>query len=205
MQLPQPIARLMDEIFSGKNPADLARIGITTITLVLTLLAATAAGSSTPNADDGSSNEGTSPEQPENPEEPEEPELPDYEAPPADVQDKLNVIQEEIYNAINDVRTEQNLSMIFKYPERQQAAQDKAELNAVTGKEDPVEENISMVQAHLPLSDASGYEFFERIRKSEEHMAVLMEPTNIHMAVGVAYSSSPEDPEGQVWLVLQFE
>ena len=51
MQLPQPIARLMNEIFSGKNPADLARIGITTITLVLTLLAATAAGIRIPSAD----------------------------------------------------------------------------------------------------------------------------------------------------------
>lgn len=191
MQLPQPIARLMNEIFSGKNPADLARIGITTITLVLTLLAATAAGSSTPN-DDGSSNDDPAPEQPEDP---------DYTAPPEHIQAQLDTIQTEVYTAINDMRTEQNLSMIFGYPDRQEAAQDKAELNAVTGQEDIVDENISMLQAHLPLNEASGYEFIERLRTSESHLAVMMEPTNLHMAVGVAYSASDD----KVWLVLQFE
>lgn len=191
MQLPQPIARLMNEFFSGKNPADLARIGITTITLVLTLLAATAAGSSTPN-DDGSSNDDPAPEQPEDP---------GYTAPPEHIQAQLNTIQTEVYDAINEMRTEQNLSMIFEYPDRQAAAQDKAELNAVTGEENPVDENISMLQAHLQLNEASGYEFIERLRTSESHLAVMMEPTNLHMAVGVAYSASDD----KVWLVLQFE
>ena len=191
MQLPQPIARLMNEFFSGKNPADLARIGITTITLVLTLLAATAAGSSTPN-DDGSSNDDPAPEQPEDP---------GYTAPPEHIQAQLDTIQTEVYDAINEMRTEQNLSMIFEYPDRQAAAQDKAELNAVTGEENPVDENISMLQAHLQLNEASGYEFIERLRTSESHLAVMMEPTNLHMAVGVAYSASDD----KVWLVLQFE
>ncbi|MEY8579022.1 CAP domain-containing protein [Corynebacteriaceae bacterium 6-324] len=191
MQLPQPIARLMNEIFSGKNPADLARIGITTITLVLTLLAATAADSSTPN-DDGSSNDDPAPEQPEDP---------GYTTPPAHIQAQLDTIQTEVYDAINDMRTGENLSMIFEYPDRQDAAQGKAELNAVTGEENPVDENISMLQAHLPLNEASGYEFIERLRTSESHLAVLMEPTNLHMAVGVAYSASDD----KVWLVLQFE
>lgn len=191
MQLPQPIARLMNEIFSGKNPADLARIGITTITLVLTLLAATAADSSTPN-DDGSSNDDPAPEQPEDP---------GYTAPPAHIQEQLDTIQTEVYDAINDMRTGENLGMIFEYPDRQDAAQGKAELNAVTGEENPVDENISMLQAHLPLNEASGYEFIERLRTSESHLAVMMEPTNLHMAVGVAYSASDD----KVWLVLQFE
>ncbi|MGP5116546.1 CAP domain-containing protein [Corynebacterium casei] len=191
MQLPQPIARLMNEIFSGKNPADLARIGITTITLVLTLLAATAAGSSTPN-DDGSSNDDPAPEQPENP---------DYTAPPAHIQGQLDTIQAEVYEAVNKIRTKRGLSMIFKYPERQQAAQNKAELNAVTGKEDDVDEDISMSHAHLPLNEASGYEFIERLRKDPDHLAVMMDPNHLHMAVGVAYSVTDDT----VWLVLQFE
>lgn len=188
MQLPQPIARLMNEIFSGKNPADLARIGITTITLVLTLLAATAAGSSTPN-DDGSSNDDPAPENP------------DYTAPPAHIQGQLDTIQAEVYEAVNKIRTAQGLSMIFKYPERQQAAQNKAELNAVTGKEDNVDADISMSQAHLPLNEASGYEFIERLRNDPDHLAVMMDPNNLHMAVGVAYSVTDDT----VWLVLQFE
>ena len=192
MQLPQPIARLMNEIFSGKNPADLARLSITTITLVLTLLAAITAGSSTPNTDDGSSNDDPAPEQPEDP---------GYTAPPAHIQAQLDTIQVEVYDAINKMRTRENLSMIFEYPDRQEAAQQKAELNAVTGKEDNVDEDISMSQAHLPLNEASGYEFIERLRKDPDHLAVMMDPNNLHMAVGVAYSVTDDT----VWLVLQFE
>lgn len=191
MQLPQPIAHLMNEIFSGKNPADLARIGITTITLVLTLLAATTAGSSAPD-DDGSSTDDPAPEQPEDP---------GYTAPPAHIQAQLDTIQVEVYDAINKMRTRENLSMIFEYPDRQEAAQQKAELNAVTGKEDDVDEDISMSHAHLPLNEASGYEFIERLRNDPDHLAVMMDPNNLHMAVGVAYSFTDDT----VWLVLQFE
>ena len=205
MHLPQPIARLMDEIFYGKTPADLARLSITTITLVLTLLAAASAGSSTPN-DDGSSIDNPAPEQSHHP---------DYLQPGLEVQSRLNTIHDEVYSAINDMRTEQNLSNIFEYPDGQSAAQYKAETNAVTGREDFVEGNINMLQAHLPLEvpaglteeeqaqavTASGYAFIEMLRTSPEHAEVFMNPTNLHMAVGTAYSAHDD----QVWLVLQFE
>lgn len=191
MQLPQPIARLMNEIFSGKNPADLARIGITTITLVLTLLAATAAGSSTPT-DDGSSNDIPAPGQAHHP---------DYVQPDPAVQKKLDTIQAEVYGAVNKMREGQGLGHSFAYPDRQDAAQYKAETNAVTGREDLTDENIGMLQHHLPLEEASGYEFIEVLSQSPEHAAVFMNPTNLHMAVATAYSAS----DNQVWLVIQFE
>ena len=126
---------------------------------------------------------------------------PDYVAPSLDVQTKLSTIEDEVYGAINEMRQEQHLGMAFVYPARQAAAQYKSQENAVTGQEGPVEENISMLQAHLPLAEASGYEFIERLRNSEPHAAVFMDPSSVHMAVSTAYSAGDDT----VWLVLQFD
>ncbi|WLP88241.1 CAP domain-containing protein [Corynebacterium stationis] len=193
MQLPPAIAQKFQELFSGTNPSNLIKIGITAITLTLTLIAAVASGDTTsPGGDAGDGD--TSEETPVTGH-------PDYVAPSLDVQTKLSTIDDEVYGAINEMRQEQHLGMAFKYPERQDAAQYKAQENAVTGQEGPVEENISMLQAHLPLAEASGYEFIERLRNSEPHAAVFMEPSSVHMAVSAAYSAGDDT----VWLVLQFD
>ena len=193
MQLPPSIAQKFQELFSGTNPSNLIKIGITAITLTLTLIAAVASGGTTsPEGDAG--DEDTSEETPLTGH-------PDYVAPSLDVQTKLSTIEDEVYGAINEMRQEQYLGIAFKYPERQAAAQYKAQENAVTGQEGPVEENISMLQAHLPLAEASGYEFIERLRNSEPHAAVFMEPSSVHMAVSAAYSAGDDT----VWLVLQFD
>ncbi|HCM80365.1 MAG TPA: hypothetical protein DIS84_04055 [Corynebacterium stationis] len=193
MQLPPSIAQKFQELFSGTNPPNLIKIGITAITLTLTLIAAVASdGAASPEGGDG--DEDTSEETPLTGH-------PDYVAPSLDVQTKLSTIEDEVYGAINEMRQEQYLGIAFKYPERQAAAQYKAQENAVTGQEGPVEENISMLQAHLPLAEASGYEFIERLRNSEPHAAVFMEPSSVHMAVAAAYSAGDDT----VWLVLQFD
>lgn len=193
MQLPPSIAQKFQELFSGANPSNLIKIGITATTLTLTLIAAVASGGTTsPNGDAG--DEDTSEETPLTGH-------PDYVAPSLDVQTKLSTIEDEVYGAINEMRQEQYLGIAFKYPSRQTAAQYKAQENAVTGQEGPVEENISMLQAHLPLAEASGYEFIERLRNSEPHAAVFMEPSSVHMAVSAAYSAGDDT----VWLVLQFD
>ena len=193
MQLPPSIAQKFQELFSGTNPSNLIKIGITAITLTLTLIAAVASGGATsPESDAGDAD--TSEETPVTGH-------PDYVAPSLDVQTKLATIEDEVYNAIHEMRQEQYLGIAFKYPERQAAAQYKAQENAVTGQEGPVEENISMLQAHLPLAEASGYEFIERLRNSEPHAAVFMEPSSVHMAVSAAYSAGDDT----VWLVLQFD
>ncbi|OAH30238.1 hypothetical protein AYJ05_11335 [Corynebacterium stationis] len=193
MQLPPSIAQKFQELFSGANPSNLIKIGITATTLTLTLIAAVASGGATsPESDAGDAD--TSGETPLTG-------YPDYVAPSLEVQTKLATIEDEVYNAINEMRQEQYLGRAFKYPERQAAAQYKAQENAVTGQEGPVEENISMLQAHLPLAEASGYEFIERLRNSEPHAAVFMEPSIVHMAVSAAYSAGDDT----VWLVLQFD
>ncbi|PQM73603.1 hypothetical protein [Corynebacterium sp. J010B-136] len=193
MQLPPSIAKKFQELFSGTNPANLLKIGITAITLTLTLIAAIASGGTSSPDGDGDG-EDTSEEIPVTGH-------PDYVPPPLEVQTKLATIETEVYDAVNQMRQEQHLGMAIKYPERQAATQYKAQTNALTGQEDPVEENISMLQAHLPLADASGYEFIEMLRTSEPHAAVLMQPSNLHMAVSAAYSAGDD----MVWLVLQFD
>ena len=193
MQLPPSIAQKFQELFSGTNPSNLITIGITAITLTLTLIAAVASGGAA-SPEGGTGDEDTSEETPLTGH-------PDYVAPSLEVQTKLATIEDEVYNAIHEMRQEQYLGIAFKYPERQAAAQYKAQENAVTGQEGPVEENISMLQAHLPLAEASGYEFIERLRNSEPHAAVFMEPSSVHMAVSAAYSAGDDT----VWLVLQFD
>ena len=193
MQLPPSIAQKFQELFSGTNPSNLIKIGITAITLTLTLIAAVASGGA-PSPEGGAGDEDTSEETPLTGH-------PDYVAPSLEVQTKLATIEDEVYNAIHEMRQEQYLGIAFKYPERQAAAQYKAQENAVTGQEGPVEENISMLQAHLPLAEASGYEFIERLRNSEPHAAVFMDPSSVHMAVSTAYSAGDDT----VWLVLQFD
>ena len=193
MQLPPSIVQKFQELFSGANPSNLIKIGITATTLTLTLIAAVASGGATsPESDTGDAD--TSGETPLTG-------YPDYVAPSLEVQTRLATVEDEVYNAINEMRQEQHLGMAFVYPARQAAAQYKSQENAVTGQEGPVEENISMLQAHLPLAEASGYEFIERLRNSEPHAAVFMEPSSVHMAVSAAYSAGDDT----VWLVLQFD
>lgn len=189
MQLPESIAGKLSELFSGAHATNIIKVGITAISLVLALLAAVGSSSGTPQ-DDDSSPEETAPNT-----------HPDYRTPSLEVQTQLATIQTEVYQAVNEMRQEQNLGLVFEYPERQDAAQLKAQTNAVTGTEEPVAENISMLQAHLPLEEASGYEFIERLRTSEPHAAVLMDSQYLNMAVSAAYSAD----DNQVWLVLQFE
>ena len=129
------------------------------------------------------------------------------------MQQRLNTIQSEVYDAVNLMRAEGGLGNAFEYPERAEEAQRKAEYNSVTGTEENSDENIGMLQHHLPreaevgpdgeilVPAASGYEFIEAFRGSEPHYNVLMEPTNQFMAVGTAYSAHDDT----VWLVIQFE
>src|SRR5699024_10632518 len=121
--------------------------------------------------------------------------------PSLEAQTQLTTIQTEDYLAVNEMREELNMGLVFEYPERQGAAQLKAQTNAVTRTEVPVAQNIRMMEGYLPLVEVRGYEFIERLRTSEPHAAVLMDSQYLNMAVSAAYSAD----DNQVWLVLQFE
>lgn len=61
------------------------------------------------------------------------------------------------------------------------------------------EENVQMVQHHLPLDKANAYEFVEAFRSSPDHVAALRDRRMTTAAVGVAYN------DGEVYVVIQLE
>ncbi|WP_412100146.1 hypothetical protein [Corynebacterium aurimucosum] len=180
------------DILAGRQPAKedvvllLQRI-LTVLVLGGTLI--TAVISLTTPSEDGSSQE------PETP----APAACDYELPDGPVQDQLATIQQDLVVAINRWRKEDGQAPLVPWIERQTAAREKAECNAVTKTEEPSEENVQMVQDHLPLEEASGFQFMERIRKSGDHVAALRDRRMTTAAVGVAYN------DGEVYVVIQLE
>ncbi|MDK6813796.1 MULTISPECIES: hypothetical protein [unclassified Corynebacterium] len=180
------------DILAGRQPAKedvvllLQRI-LTVLVLGGTLT--TAVISLTTPSEDGSSQE------PETP----APAACDYELPDVPVQRQLATIQEDLMVALNRWRKEDGQAPLVPGINRQTAAREKAECNAMTHEQDLTEENVQMVQHHLPLETASGYHFVEDIRKSPDNMAALRDRRMTTAAVGVAYN------DGEVYVVIQLE
>lgn len=182
------------DILAGRTPSqeDLARLlqlVLTALVLGGTLVAAVV--SLTSPSQGGSSNDKPAPEP--------APASCDYELPEVHVQRQLETIQHELIEALNTWREEDNQGPLVPWIDRQTAAREKAECNAVTKTEKPADENIQMVQHHLPLDQASGYEFVEAFRQSPSHVAALRDRRMSTAAVGVAYN------DGQVYVVIQLE
>lgn len=182
------------DILAGRTPSqeDLARLlqlVLTALVLGGTLVAAVA--SLTSPSQGGSSDDRPAPEP--------TPASCDYELPEVHVQRKLETIQHELIEALNTWREEDNQGPLVPWIDRQTAAREKAECNAVTKTEKPADENIQMVQHHLPLEKASGYEFVEAFRQSPSHVAALRDRRMSTAAVGVAYN------DDQVYVVIQLE
>lgn len=123
----------------------------------------------------------------------------DYELPDRSIQRELERTQTDLMEALNAWRAEDQQAPLLPWIDRQTAAREKAECNAVTHSEEPAEENIQMVQHHLPVDQASGYDFVEAFRSSPAHVNALRDRRMTTAAVGVAYSDS------QVWVVIQLE
>src|SRR5699024_12314874 len=123
MQLPPSIVQKFQELFSGANPSNLIKIGITATTLTLTLIAAVASGGAT-SPESGAGDADTSGETPLTG-------YPDYVAPSLELQTRLATVEDEVYNAINEMRQEQHQGMAVDYRARQAAAQYKVQEKAV--------------------------------------------------------------------------
>lgn len=182
------------DILAGRTPSqeDLARLlqlVLTALVLGGTLVAAVV--SLTSPSQGGSSNDKPAPEP--------APASCDYELPEVHVQRQLETIQHELIEALNTWREEDNQGPLVPWIDRQTAAREKAECNAVTKTEKPADENIQMVQHHLPLDQASAYEFVEAFRQSPSHVAALRDRRMSTAAVGTAYN------DGQVYVVIQLE
>lgn len=180
------------DILTGRQPAKedvvllLQRV-LTVLVLGGTLVAAVL--SLTNPSNDGSSTDA----------EPPMSEACDYELPDVSVQRQLNTIQEELIGALNTWRKEDGQAPLVPWIDRQTAAREKAECNAVTKTQEPAEENVQMVQHHLPVDKASAYEFVEAFRASPDHVAALRDRRMTTAAVGVAYN------DGEVYVVIQLE
>lgn len=122
----------------------------------------------------------------------------DYEQPPLEVQEQLNTIQTDLMQAVLELRHNDGVPPVVIDAELQIDAQHWAERNAVLGREDNSPANVAMVQAHLPLEQASGHAVLEQWLHSEQHAEVLIDDAHAWRGVGVAYG------HGQVWAVLQF-
>ena len=180
------------DILAGRQPSreDLVPLVQRIITvLVLGGTLVTAVLSLTNPSDNGSSQDS----------EPPAPATCEYELPDVPVQRQLATIQDELIEALNTWRKEDGQAPLVPWIDRQTAAREKAECNAVTKTEEPSEENVQMVQDHLPLEEASGFQFMERIRKSGDHVAALRDRRMTTAAVGVAYN------DGEVYVVIQLE
>ncbi|OFK66020.1 hypothetical protein [Corynebacterium sp. HMSC074A09] len=180
------------DILAGRQPAKedvvllLQRV-LTVLVLGGTLVAAVL--SLTNPADDGSSTDA----------EPPTSEACDYELPDVHVQKQLDAIREDLLTALNTWRKEDGQAPLVPWIDRQTAAREKAECNAVTKTQEPSEENVQMVQHHLPVDKASAYEFVEAFRASPDHVAALRDRRMTTAAVGVAYN------DGEVYVVIQLE
>ena len=179
-------------ILAGRQPAKedvvllLQRV-LTVLVLGGTLVAAVL--SLTNPSDDGSSTDA----------EPPTSEACDYELPDVHVQKQLDAIREDLLTALNTWRKEDGQAPLVPWIDRQTAAREKAECNAVTKTQEPSEENVQMVQHHLPVDKASAYEFVEAFRASPDHVAALRDRRMTTAAVGVAYN------DGEVYVVIQLE
>ncbi|MDO5032990.1 hypothetical protein [Corynebacterium sp.] len=116
-----------------------------------------------------------------------------------DVDKQLRTVRDDITTALNTWRTEDGLAPLAPWFSQQQEATAKAQCNAVTGTQKPSEDNVQMVQHHLPLEQASGYEFIEAFRSSPEHVAALRDRDMTFAAVGTAYG------DGEIYVVIQLE
>ncbi|MCQ9676861.1 MULTISPECIES: hypothetical protein [Corynebacterium] len=185
---------VVTDLLAGRGPAkdDLVLLLKRVLTAVVfggTLV--TAIISLTSPSQDGSSKDTPAPEP--------APAACDYELPEVYVQRQLQDIQTDLIEALNEWRKEDNQGPLLPWIERQTAAREKAECNAVTHSQKPADENVQMVQHHLPLDQASGYEFVEAFRQSPSHLAALRDRRMSTAAVGVAYS------DGEVYVVIQLE
>lgn len=126
-------------------------------------------------------------------------ELPEeYQQPPLEVQEELESIRTDLMQAVLELRHGEGVSPVIINPNLQIDAQHWAERNAILGREDSSPANVAMVQAHLPLEQASGHALLEQWLYSEPHTAVLLDPGHVTRGVGLAYG------HGQVWAVVQF-
>lgn len=128
----------------------------------------------------------------------------DYRYPGYEEQMRLETIKTDINAGIKSLRDSE-----FEYShtavgpvvmdlDLQRLAQQKAESNAVEGREPGLDRNVAMVQAHMPAKNASGRALLQQWLDSNAHSEVLVDPRHTFYGIGAAYS------DDFVWVVVLF-
>lgn len=158
----------------------LSRLGmvLSVVGMVLNLITGFGEGSSTPATPSGDSG---------------------YEEPGVEQQAELDEIRNDINLAIKHLRHNEEVPPVFMdLFDLQRAAQAHAETVAVTGKLQNSEQNVTMLQHHLPESGASGHAFLDAWLHSQAHTEVILDPRHVFYGIGVAVG------HGEVWVAVQF-
>ncbi|RSZ63218.1 CAP domain-containing protein [Corynebacterium hylobatis] len=146
--------------------------------LIMTLVAGLGGGFSTPGTSSGDSG---------------------YKAPGLEKQAELDQIRNDINLEIKHLRHNEQVPPVLMDPfELQREAQDHAEKVAVAGQLQNSEQNVTMLQHHLPESGTSGHAFLEAWLHSQAHTDVVLDPRYVFYGIGVAVG------HGEVWVAVQF-
>ena len=146
--------------------------------LAMTLITGLSGGSSTPGTPSGDGG---------------------YEAPGLEKQAELDQIRNDINLAIKHLRHNEQVPPVLMDPfELQREAQDHAEEVAVAGQLQNSEQNVTMLQHHIPESEASGHAFLEAWLHSQAHTEVVLDSRYVFYGIGVAVGHD------EVWVAVQF-
>lgn len=128
-----------------------------------------------------------------------------YQDPGFQAQQRLTRIETDLQRGLLELRVRESVDYLsgsgplILDPAMQLQAQATARSNAVTGREDAaLDRNVGMIQAHLPVDEASGEAFLDLWLRSPAHADVILDP-------GYAfYGVSAAQGDGQVWAVILF-
>ncbi|MDO5512229.1 CAP domain-containing protein [Corynebacterium sp.] len=120
-----------------------------------------------------------------------------YVQPDPQTQESLEQIRRDINAAVIELRDKEGVPPLLPAPHLQLAAQRLAERSAVAGQQLPSDNNVTMVQHHLPVAEASGHAFLNAWLHSTAHTEALLDARYVFSAVGVAIG------HGEVWVAVQ--
>lgn len=128
-----------------------------------------------------------------------------YEDPGVDEQQELTGIEQDLQRGLLELRAREAVDYLsgsgplILDPALQLQAQDAARTNAASGREQPsLNHNVSMIQAHLPVEQASGAAFLDLWLRSQPHTDVILDPAYAFYGVAAVEGG------GQVWAVILF-
>lgn len=128
-----------------------------------------------------------------------DPDAPAYEVPGPEDAERLEEIRVDIDTAVRELRQKESVPPVVMDPVRlQRGAQRWAECSAASGRQSNSPADVTMLQHHLPVQNASGHAFLDAWLHSQPHTDVILDERYVFYGIGVAQG------HGEVWVTLQF-